>query len=200
MTDTFFALVTDWGAPALAVATFLSCLALPVPTSLMMLAAGAFVATGDLALAPVAGAAFGGAVVGDQVGFRVGRVGGAALRGRLARNAARARLLTGAETRMEQSGRLAVFLTRWLFSPLGPYVNLLAGGARMGWMRFTLPAVLGEAIWVGMYLGLGFAFASQIGALADLLGNIVGLATSLLLAAVLGRAVLRKQRSRNSTV
>lgn len=197
MTELFFALVTDWGPPALALATFLSCLALPVPSSLMMLAAGAFVATDDLAAGPVVLAALGGALLGDQAGFQIGRLGGGALRARLGRHPARGRLIAGAEARMTRSGAAAVFLSRWLLSPLGPYVNLLAGGARMGWTRFSVPAALGEAVWVSCYVGLGYAFASQIAAMGELLANLVGLITSLAIAALLGRALVRRPRGRS---
>jgi membrane protein DedA with SNARE-associated domain len=193
MTETFFTLVSDWGAPALALATFLSCLALPVPTSLMMLAAGAFVATGDLSAGGVVGAALGGALLGDQAGYQVGRLGGTVLRARLGQKPTRARLIAGAEARMNQSGGVAVFLSRWLFSPLGPYINLIAGGTRMGWARFTLPAALGEVVWVVVYVGIGYAFGSNLAAIGDFLGNLVGLATSLALATLLGRALWRKQ-------
>lgn len=195
MSEMFFALVSDWGAPALALATFLSCLALPVPVSLMMLAAGAFIATGDLSAAAVVGAALFGAVLGDQAGYQIGRLGGAVLRARLGRRPARARLIAAAEARITQSGWVAVFLSRWLFSPLGPYVNLLAGGAGMNWMQFTLPAALGELAWVTVYVGLGYGFASQISAIGDILGSLVGLVTSLALAAMLGRAVFRNART-----
>lgn len=191
MTETFFALVSDWGAPALALVTFLSCLALPVPSSLMMLAAGAFVAAGDLTLGAVVSAALGGALLGDQAGYQIGRVGGGVLRARLGRKPARARLIAGAEARMERSGGVAVFFSRWLLSPLGPYVNLIAGGTRMGWLRFTLPAALGEVVWVAVYVGVGYAFGSQLTKVSDILGNLVGLVTSLALAAVLGRFLLR---------
>jgi membrane-associated protein len=86
-----------------------------------------------------------------------------------------------------------VFLSRWLFSPLGPYINLIAGGTRMGWARFTLPAALGEVVWVVVYVGIGYAFGSNLAAIGDFLGNLVGLATSLALATLLGRALWRKQ-------
>ncbi|MDP4031813.1 MAG: hypothetical protein Q8P60_02980 [Pseudorhodobacter sp.] len=44
-----------------------------------------------------------------------------------------------------------------------------------------------------VYIGLGFAFVSLIDAIADIPGNVVGLATSFLLAALLGRAALRRR-------
>ena len=143
MTDYLLELVADWGVWALAVTTFLSCLALPVPSSMMMLASGAFVASGDLALNSVVVAALLGAVLGDQVGYGVGRAGFSAAETWLMRNPLRATVLTRAQDTMQRRGAAAVFLSRWLFSVLGPYVNLIAGGApdwrprrwsRWGWV------------------------------------------------------------------
>lgn len=68
MTEWLLGLVPVHGGWLLAVATFLSCLALPIPASILMLAAGGFAAAGDLTLAGSAGAALAGAVAGDQAG------------------------------------------------------------------------------------------------------------------------------------
>lgn len=192
MSSAYFAVIADWGVPVLALATFLSCLAVPVPTSLMMLAAGAFAASGDLSLASAALAAFAGAVLGDQAGFGLGRSGGQALSGWIARRPARALLMQRAGAGLARRGATAVFLSRWLFSPLGPYVNLLAGAARMNWGRFTLAGSAGEAVWVALYVGLGYAFGGQIAMIAELAANAVGLLTSAVLAAVFGLALWRR--------
>ena len=61
MTETVFGLVTQFGAYVIFASAFLSCLALPIPTSLMMLTGGAFVAAGDLSIIGVALAAYLGA-------------------------------------------------------------------------------------------------------------------------------------------
>ena len=75
MTDWLLAAVPGYGPWLVAAVTFLSCLALPVPASLLMLAAGGFAAAGDLALWQVAGGALAGAVAGDQAGL-LGGAGG----------------------------------------------------------------------------------------------------------------------------
>ncbi|KPQ07173.1 MAG: putative membrane-associated protein [Rhodobacteraceae bacterium HLUCCA12] len=193
MSETLFALVSDWGAAALMVATFLSCLAMPVPTSLMMLAAGAFVASGDMAGSAVVLGALAGAVAGDQTGYGLGRAGGKALTRRLRRNPARQSVLIRAERAMARRGSIAVFLSRWLFSPLGPYVNLIAGAATMGWWRFTLASVTGEAVWVALYVGLGAAFGNQLSLVASVLSNSVGLMSAAAVAVVLGALVWRRR-------
>lgn len=196
MTETLFALVIDWGAAGLALATFLSCLAVPIPTSLMMLAAGAFIGAGDLSAVTAFAAAYLGAVFGDQAGFGLGRIGGGAATRWFGRRPLGARLLAQAGAAVAAHGLSAVFLSRWLFSPLGPYVNLLAGAAGMGWPRFTAGSVAGEAVWVGGYLGLGFLFADQLAAVARVLGDSLGLLTSGLVAVLIGRGLRARLRRR----
>lgn len=193
MSDWFLAAVGAWGVPALTLATFLSCLALPLPSSMMMLAAGAFAASGDLGLVSAAAAALGGAVLGDQVGYALGRSGFQQAEGWLRQRPGRAALLERARTRVRRHAVLTVFLSRWLFSVLGPHVNLIAGGAGVSWRAFTAAAVAGEAVWVAAYLGLGWVAGGQIAAVASLLGNASGLLASAAITAGLGWALWRRR-------
>ncbi|PRX35031.1 membrane protein DedA, SNARE-associated domain [Meinhardsimonia xiamenensis] len=183
MTDTLFALIADYGAFAVMVSAFLSCLALPIPTSLMMLAGGALSASGDLALMDVALLAYLGAVVGDQAGYAIGRIGGAPLLERLARKPARAAVLARARRLVDRHGGVGVFFSTWAVAPFGPWVNFAAGATGLAWRRFAIWDALGEVIWVALYVGLGFAFASHIEFLASLMGNLSGLLAALVLAA-----------------
>jgi membrane protein DedA with SNARE-associated domain len=171
MTDWLLALVPTYGMWLLAACTFASCLAIPIPASILMLAAGGFVAAGDLPLPGSFGAALGGAVAGDQLGFAAGRHGGAGLIDRLG---SRAAPVARAREMLARRGGIAVFLSRWLVSALGPYVNLAAGAAGLPWARFTLWGALGEAVWVGLYIGLGFAFTGNLQAASDLALQVLG--------------------------
>ena len=194
MTEIFFSLVSTYGTLIIAVTTFLSCLALPIPASFVMLAGGAFAASGDLSLWAVVAAAFGGAVIGDQAGYRAGRYGGQILEARIARVPARAALLARARAFVERWGVVGVFFSTWLVAPLGPWVNLAAGATGMGALRFTFWDALGEAIWVAIYVGLGYAFAANIDALSSVLGNAVAAVTALAVAAGLGVMLVRAAR------
>ncbi|MGI3186435.1 DedA family protein [Nioella aestuarii] len=199
MTDTIFALVTAWGALVIFASSFLSCLALPIPTSLMMLSGGAFVAAGDLALWQVMAGAWGGAVLGDQTGYLIGRHGGAPLVDRIARSPARRAVLDRARKLVDRKGGLGVFFSTWLFAPLGPWANFIAGTAGLSWLRFTIWDVLGETIWVTAYVGLGYGFASQIEAVSDILGNAVGLLAALAVVVAMAlwiRGALKAQKAR----
>ncbi|MCB2128333.1 MAG: VTT domain-containing protein [Rhodobacteraceae bacterium] len=175
MTDTLLALVPVYGPWFLAAVTFLSCLAVPVPSSVLMLAAGGFAASGDLDPAAVVAGALAGAVLGDQAGFAAGRAGGPGLIARISRHPGRARILERARALLRRHGAVAVFLTRWLFSPVGPWANVAAGAGGLGWGRFTLWGVLGEIVWVGLYTGIGHVFAGNLEAAGDLLSSALGL-------------------------
>ncbi|MDP2086994.1 MAG: VTT domain-containing protein [Gemmobacter sp.] len=193
LTEALLALVPEYGAVLVAAITFASCLALPVPASLAMLAGGAFAATGDLSLVGVSAAALAGAVLGDQAGWWLGR-SGSGLLARLTAQPDRAVLMARASARLDRHALPTVYLTRWLFSPLGPWVNLAAGAARLGWARFTLGSVTGEATWVALYVGLGWAFASQVDRLGEVLANLGGFVATAAIAAGLATLVWRKRR------
>ena len=175
MTDWLLGLVPQYGLWLLAATTFLSCLALPIPASILMLTAGGFASAGDLVLWQALLAALAGAVAGDQLGYWAGRGLGAGLLARLRADPGRDRLLARADALMDRRGVLAVFLTRWLLSPLGPWVNLVAGSTRYGWPRFTAAGVAGESVWATLYVGTGHAFAGNIQAASDMLGSALGM-------------------------
>lgn len=185
MTATVFALISTYGVYVIFASAFLSCLALPIPTSLMMLSGGAFVATGDLVLWQVILAAYGGAIIGDQAGYLIGRYGGTPLMEKLARSPVRAAALARARAMVDRKGGLGVFFSTWLTAPLGPWVNFIAGATGLSWMRFTIWDILGETVWVTLYVGLGFVFASEVDAVADVMSDVIGLVVSITVAIVM---------------
>lgn len=199
MSEWLYGYLATFGVPLLFLTTLASCLALPVPASLLMLAAGAFAASGDLTLGTVVLAAFAGAVIGDQAGYTVGHRG---LRRfvRPGRGGKVGATLERARDMLERRGGVAVFFSRWLVSPLGPYVNFAAGAARMPRLRFSLWGAAGEAVWVGVYVGLGWTFAENIDAVETVTGNVTGLLAGLVLmglsAAALRHQVRERQRTR----
>ena len=197
MTEAFFGLVSSYGALIIFASTFLSCLFLPIPSSLMMVAGGAFAASGDLSLLQVSGAAYLGAVLGDQAGYRIGRAGGAAAIARLSRHKARARLILRAQIALDRHGGIAVFFSTWAIAQLGPWVNVIAGAARLSPLRFTLWDAAGELIWVTIYVGAGYLFATQIEGAIQIIGNASGFLAAGTVTVLLGlwlRAVARRDQ------
>ncbi len=191
MAETLFGYVSSYGLPVIAVTAFLSCLAVPLPTFAVMLSGGAFAASGDLVLWQVLATAYLAAVLGDQSGFQIGRWGGPTVIGSLQRHPKRASMIIRAQASVARWGGLGVFFSRWLFAPLGPWVNLIAGAAGMPRFRFTAWDAAGEAIWVAFYVFLGFLFGSRLSDLAELVGDWAGLITSAAISAVLGAVLAR---------
>lgn len=187
--DDVLSLVPTYGVAVLVVATFLSCIAMPIPASLIMLAGGAFAAGGDIGLTPAIAACLVGAVLGDQAGYAIGARGAGLLDRIEAQYPARAVLIARARNFTAKWGAPGVFFSRWLVSPLGPYVNLISGASRARWVRFTTWSVLGEIVWVSIYIGLGFTFSGYIADIAQVASNFVGLLAAIAVAIVVGRIV-----------
>jgi membrane protein DedA with SNARE-associated domain len=159
---------------------------------------GAFVATGDLVLWHVVAAAYSGAILGDQAGYLIGRYGGAPLIEKVAHSPVRAAALGRARAMVDRSGGLGVFFSTWLTAPLEPWVNFIAGATGLSWARFTIWDLLGEIIWVTLYVDLGFAFASQIATVAEIMSDVIGLiaATTIAIVAIYGSGLPCTNKSR----
>jgi membrane-associated protein len=184
MTDLILTLVTDYGVAIVFCVTFFSYFALPVPSSLLMITSGGFAATGDLVLSTVFIAAFTGAVLGDNTGYWIARGLGEKLDSWLDKHPKRAALKSKGAAFMHKRGGSSVFFSCWLVAPLGPYINYISGITKFTWARFALWGILGEIVWVRLYVGLGYTFADNINALSNMLGNASGFITALV--AVIG--------------
>ncbi len=195
MTEALLALVASWGGYAVALSAFLSCLLIPIPTALVMLAGGAFAAVGDLTLSGVLLAGWLGSVFGDQTGYRIGRIFGPGLESLAARREKTKKTFAKAQRMVEEKGSYAVFFSTWALAPLGPYVNLAAGAGGLSAVRFTVWDALGEAVWVGFYVSMGYLFAAEITQLASLLSNVAGFAVAVFGLVVLGIVLVKRHRA-----
>ena len=106
MTEALLALVPTYGLWLIGASVMLSCLALPLPSTILVMAAGGFAAAGDLVYWQLVLVAFGSFVIGDQAVYRVARQGGPALVTRIGRRARGASALASAE-RLVERDRLA---------------------------------------------------------------------------------------------
>ena len=195
MTEAFLSIVATYGVFAIAVSSFLSCLLVPIPTALVMLAGGAFAAAEDLVLAQVLAFAWLGAVLGDQTGFHIGRRFGPLALDRLAERPKPKAAMERARAMVDKYGGLSVFFSTWAVAPLGPYVNIAAGAGGLSRWRFTLWDAAGEAIWVAFYVLMGFAFASEITSLSEILGNASGFVAAGVLTLILGIILVHRLRN-----
>ncbi len=197
LTETLLASLPSYGLSLLGIVVCVSCLGAPLPASIVMMLMGALAAAGDFTLWIVIAVALACAVGGDQLGYILGRTAGRRLVPIVARNPARRKAIERAEREMDERGNVAVFLTRWLLSPLGPYLNLMAGASGFSWPRFTLASILGEAVWVGLYTGLGATFSDSVTQIAEISGSISGFLAAGAVAAILGYKLLQAFRAKD---
>ncbi len=170
--ETALEFIPAYGGVALFLVAALSCFGIPIPGSIALLASGVFVAGGEMALSTALAAGLGGAVAGDQAGYWLGAGLGNRAIDILSGRATMRTALGAAAAFAERRGALAVFLSRWLVTPLGPAVNLVSGTIGMRWLQFSVPEVLGEMVWVAIYVGLGAAFSRSAVGVAEVLGNL----------------------------
>jgi membrane protein DedA with SNARE-associated domain len=133
---------------------------LPLPGETALLGAVVMAGAGHLSLPLVVALALAAAILGDCLGYAIGRSGGRALLLRPGPLVARRhRMLHGAERFFARYGEAAVFLSRWV--PCARYLTALtAGAARMSWRRFLVFNVSGGLVWVASLT----AIAAHLGA------------------------------------
>jgi membrane protein DedA with SNARE-associated domain len=138
---------TNLGYVALAGLVGFETMGVPLPGETALIAAGILASEGHLQIELVILVAAGAAIVGDNVGFWIGRRGGRKLLelpGPLARH--RARVLARGEEIFRRHGGKTVFFGRW-FSGLRIASAWLAGVNRMPWGQFLVYNALGGIAW-----------------------------------------------------
>jgi membrane protein DedA with SNARE-associated domain len=195
VTDQLFGLLSTYGLPALFIILAISSAGVPFPITLLLIATGSFVAQGEMVLWQVLIICSAGAIAGDQIGYCLGRWGGRKLVRRVTNRFGGADMIKRAEAFTKRWGGVGVFLSRWLITPLGPWLNLTSGIAGYSWPRFLFWDVLGEVLWVVIYVSLGNLFSDRVGALAELLGNLTWVIVGVIAAVILGWKLLQYFRN-----
>jgi membrane protein DedA with SNARE-associated domain len=162
----------------------------------LLIVAGSFCDQGEMNLWWVIGLASGEAIAGDQIGYGLGRWGGTKLALRVAGKFSSGEdKLRKAEAFCRKWGGAGVFFSRWLITPLGPWINITSGITGYSWYRFLFWDALGEVLWVVLYVGLGKIFSDRVQALNEALGNLTWVILGLLAAAILGWKLLKYLRA-----
>ncbi len=193
--STLLSAMADYGAIAIFVAILLASIGAPLPATFLLVAAGSFVAQGEMEFWSVMLAAIAGAVIGDHIGYGLGRLGGRTLVQRLSRRFKAESMVGKAESAMHKWGSVSIFLTRWLLTAVGPYINLTSGLTRVRLLSFTLWDILGETIWVVGYVYLGLLFSDQLATISDALGDLVWVAVGVAVIVVIGYKLVQSTRS-----
>ena len=186
----------EYGYPVLWLTVFISAIGLPLPTSLVLLAAGAIAARGDFNLVLLIGITITASSCGDNVGYFIGRRWGSKTLNWLVQprrlHVIPARTITRSRLYFKRRGGWAIFYSRFLFSALGGVMNLLAGAERYPYRHFLLYDVTGETLGVVIPISLGYALGACWEAGSDLLGALSGFAFILFLIMLLVSRLVRR--------
>lgn len=181
-----------YGPPAFGLALLLGALGFPLPGTLFVLAAGAFGRQGIIDLASASGLGLIGAVLGDSTGYLVGRFA----KGWVERRFGQSTVWQKAQQTFERRGSIAIYLTRFLLTPVAVPTNLIAGGSGYSFWRFLGYDVAGEFTWLVLYGGLGYIFGSQWEAINQFISDFSGLLIGLVLFGVGLYLLVRRRRQK----
>ena len=183
--------VREYGAAAVMVILTFESLGLPLPGESLLILASVLAGRGELSLPFLMLAAWAGAVMGDNIGYLIGRRLGRILIIRYgAKIGITADRLTQVEAVFGRYGSVTVAFARFV-NVLRQLNGVVAGMLKMDWRRFLFFNALGGALWVSVWTLTGFylgAHVSDIKAVAHDLeraGAILGLGV-LLAALVFG--------------
>lgn len=143
-----------YGYAAVLGGLLLESLGLPLPGETLLIAGAVLASQGVLHLVPLLVTAWGAAVLGDNIGFAIGRFGG---RKSILHHGSHVGITHVRFSRVEafvrRFGAGMVVVARF-FAVLRQLNGLVAGTTGMGWWRFLTCNALGAAIWVGAW-GVG---------------------------------------------
>jgi len=188
--------VHQYGAAAVMVILMLESLGLPLPGESILIFASVLAGRGEISLFLLGPLAWVGAVIGDNIGYLIGRSLG---RGLILRYGSKIGISSERFNRVQsffqRYGAVTVAFARFV-SVLRQLNGVVAGTMGMDWKRFLLFNAIGGALWVAVWVSAGYFLGihgSEIKTIAHNLGwigAVVGLGlfgVALLLAIFLSR-------------
>jgi membrane protein DedA with SNARE-associated domain len=156
-------LIRSAGYPLLFVVVMSESSGLPVPGETALISGAVLASQGKLEIVAVIALAAAGAIVGDNLGYLIGRKGGRWLLerpGRFMRQ--RNEMLLIGEPFFERHGPKAVFFGRFVLG-LRVWASWLAGATRMRWSHFALWNALGGIAWATLIGTIAYSLGSSAG-------------------------------------
>ena len=153
----------QWGYPVVLVFVMIESIGVPFPGETMLLLGAFFAASGHLSIYGVIASAAVGAIVGDNIGYWIGRKGGRPLIRRYGHYIfVKEKQLHTAEQYFERHGDKTVFFGRFI-SILRTWAAFLAGVNQMRWSAFLFYNAAGGILWAIIYGIIGYFLGRAIG-------------------------------------
>lgn len=191
-------LLDRYGYLAVAVLVFLEDFGVPVPGEAVLIAAAVYAGAGHLDIGAVIAVGVVAAVVGDNIGYLLGRLGGRRLVLRFGRYVfVTPHRLDAAERFFADHGGKVVTIARFV-EGLRQVNGIIAGVTEMPWHRFLAYNTLGAVLWVGLWAGIGDLAGTHVTAIYEQIHRYQPVALAVLgvvVAALVLRWVLRRRKA-----
>jgi membrane protein DedA with SNARE-associated domain len=183
-THTIDGWLSSYGYLVVFLLVMIESIGVPVPGETALIGAALYAgSTHKLEIWLVIAVAIAAAVIGDNVGFSIGRYGGAKL---LLRYGHKIRLHEGRLKigiwLFRRHGGKVVFWGRFV-SILRTWAAFLAGANHMEWRRFLFFNAAGGAVWATLYGGAYYEFGGALRKLSTTIDIVLGVAGSAILVA-----------------
>lgn len=204
MNPFFLSALQHYGYPALWIIVFVAAAGAPISGSLLLFAAGAFAAFGDFNIVILFLVALSAAVMGDNLGYYIGRKVGSPLlawfeRQKRFRLFSPQTLARGLDYFRRRTG-WAVFITRFLIVVLGGAINFLAGIEQYSYRKFLFWDVCGQFLGAVITLGLGYISGESWEEAAGVFGAfstfLLAFLIALAITVVITRTIRQRQRAK----
>jgi membrane protein DedA with SNARE-associated domain len=170
---------------------------IPVPGETILIAAAVYAGAGRLNIFAVAVIAIVAAVIGDNIGYAIGRFGGRALVLRFGKYVRlTSERLDKAEGFFRRYGGIVVTVARFI-EGLRQANGIVAGISRMPWPKFLAFNALGATLWVGTWASIGYLAGDHITAIYNTITRYslyLLIALGAAVAALIIRSVVRRRR------
>lgn len=176
---------------ALGVVLFLAGLGVPSPASILIVATGALVHRGRVDLFAAFAIGLIAASFGDLVSYTLARGG---LSGWLEKRKQKRKWHRTID-KFERNAPLTIFLARWLLTPISLACTYIAGSSRYPIAKFLAASLPGQATWILLYGGLGYALGRDWRSANEWLPYAGGTAAVVVAAAIVWLLMKRKIRS-----
>jgi len=162
MHATLTSLLESYSYVVLFILVALESLGIPLPGETALVTAAAFAAVGHLSIYWVVATAAVAAMVGDNVGYWIGREGGLRFVRRYGRMLhIRGTAIERAHAFFERHGAKTVFFGRFI-ALLRAWAAVLVGVSSMPYGVFTVYNALGGSVWSVLFGTLGYLFGQNL--------------------------------------
>jgi membrane protein DedA with SNARE-associated domain len=170
---------------------------IPVPGETVIIAGAIYAGSGRLNVVGVGVVAFVAAVLGDNIGYAIGRFGGRRLVDRWGKYVfLTPERLDKAEDFFDRQGAKIITIARFI-EGLRQANGIIAGITKMHWARFIAYNALGAALWVGTWVSIGYFAGQHINTIYGVITRYslyVAIAAAVVIVALIARHIMRKRR------